>query len=96
MTTKVTENITLLPYRERVKLVLARLGALSNYRTVVELKKPAQVVACEKVVSEWNQRNEAHCNEQRKAHRKQLAEVSDAMIVGDMAKAVELLKKLGA
>ena len=96
MTTKPnTENITLLPYAERVKLVRERLAGL-RYCKSAPLPKPAKVVAAEKVWNEWVAKSEAHHDAQRDAHRAKLNEVQDAMIVGDMLRAVALLQKLKA
>ena len=89
------QNITLLPYSERVKLVRERLNSL-RYHKVDSLTKPAKVLAAEKVVHDWEQKNQDHENAQRDAWRAKLHAVQDAMIVGDMAKAVDLLQKLGA
>jgi hypothetical protein len=96
MTTKPkTENITLLPYAERVKLVRERLAGLRRCETT-PLPKPAKVEAAEALYREWERRAEAHDNEQRAAHRAKLNEISDALIVGDIPKAVALMQKLGA
>lgn len=96
MTTKPkTENITLLPYAERVKLVRERLSGL-RYCKPTPLPKPAKVAAAEAVYREWEKKAEAHEDAQRTAHRAKLNEVQDALIVGDMLKAVTLLQRLGA
>lgn len=96
MTTKPkTDNITFLPYAERVKLVRERLAEL-RYCKTTPLPKPAKVAAAEAVYREWEKKAEAHEDAQRAAHRANLAEVSDALIVGDMPKAVALMQKLGA
>jgi hypothetical protein len=96
MTTKTkTENITLLPYSERVKLVRERLANLRRPK-VVALPKPAKVQAAEKLLREWEQKNEAHEDAQRDAWRAKLHEVQDALIVGDMTRAVSLMQRLGA
>jgi hypothetical protein len=89
------ENITLLPYNERVKLVRERLANLRRPQ-VTSLTKPAKVLAAEKTLNDWLVKNEAHEDAQRQAHRKKLHEVQDALIVGDMAKAVQLMQQLGA
>ena len=90
-----TENITPLPYAERVKLVRERLNGM-RYPKVKPLAKPVRVLAAEKVVEDWREKNTAHEDAQRQAHRAKLNEVQDALIVGDMPKAVALLQKLGA
>lgn len=95
MSTKKTENITLLPYSERVKLVRERLANLRRPK-VVALPKPAKVQAAEKLLREWEQKNEAHEDAQRDAWRAKLHEVQDALIMGDMARAVNLMQRLGA
>lgn len=96
MTTKTkTENITLLPYRERVKLVRERMANLRRPK-VASLPKPAKVRAAEKTLREWEAKNEAHEDAQRDAWRAKLHEVQDALIVGDMARAVALMQRLGA
>lgn len=95
MATSKTENITLLPYSERVKLVRERLANLRRPK-VTPLPKPAKVQAAEKLYREWEQRAEAHEDAQRDAWRAKLHEVQDALILGDMQKAVALMQKLGA
>lgn len=95
MSTTKTENITLLPYRERVKLVRDRVASI-RMPTVQNLKKPARVTAAEKVVREWDELNEAHRHAQRILHKQKLNAVTDALIMGDMAKAVALMQKLEA
>ena len=94
-TTTKTENITLLPYSERVKMVRERLRGMS-YPKTAPLPMPAKVAAAEKVYREWQAKAQAHEDAQRAAHRAKLNEVQDAMIVGDMVKAVALLQKMGA
>lgn len=96
MTTKTkTENITLLPYRERVKLVQQRLQALA-YPKTTPLPKPAKVAAAEKLLREWQAKDDAHQDAQRAKHREQRAAIADALILGDMEKAVTLLRAAGA
>ena len=96
MTTKPkTENITLLPYSERVKLVRERLANLRRPK-VTALPKPAKVQAAEKLLGEWERKNDEHQEAQVAAHRAKLHEVQDALIVGDMARAVTLMQRLGA
>lgn len=90
-----TENITLLPYSERVKLVRERLANLRRPK-VMPLPKPAKVLAAEKLLGEWGAKNDSHCDAQAAAHRAKLHEVQDALIVGDMARAVTLMQRLGA
>ena len=90
-----TENITLLPYSERVKLVRERLANLRRPK-VESLPKPVKVQAAEKKVNDWLVKNEAHEDAQRAAWRAKLHEVQDALIVGDMARAVALMQRLGA
>jgi hypothetical protein len=89
------DNITLLPYSERVKMVRERLNGLRHCKTT-PLAKPAKVAAAEKVYRDWQEKAQAHEDAQREAHRAKLHEVQDAMIVGDMARAVALLQKLKA
>lgn len=95
MATNKTENITLLPYNERVKLVRERLANLRRPK-VAPLPKPAKVQAAEKVFRDWEAKAEAHEDAQRDAWRAKLHEVQDALIVGDMARAVALMQRLGA
>jgi hypothetical protein len=94
MTTKQkANNITLLPYSERLKLVRERLNGL-RYPKTKPLTKSAKVRAAEKVWNEWVAASDAHIDAQRDAHRAKLNEVQDAMIVGDMEKAVQLLQRV--
>jgi hypothetical protein len=96
MATKISnQGMALLPYSERVKLVRERLNGLRRPK-VESLSKPAKVLAAEKLVSEWEEKNDAHEEAQRTAWRAKLHEVQDQLIVGDMARAVLLLQKLGA
>jgi len=95
MTTTKTENITLLPYSERVKLVRERLNGL-RYPKTTPLKKPVKVAAAEQILREWQDKDNEHQEAQRMTHRKKLHAVQDALIVGDMQKAVQLLAALGA
>lgn len=95
MSTKKAENLTLLPYRERVKLVQQRMQAM-QYPKTTPLPKPAKVVAAETLLREWEAKNEAHCEAQRQAHRAKRAAIADALILGQMDKAVELLRAAGA
>ena len=91
----IKENITLLPYRERTKLVRERLQWLRSPK-VIGLYKPAKVLAAEKIVAEWEAKNETHLDAQRASFREKKNAVIDALIVGDTQKAVALLQKLGA
>jgi hypothetical protein len=90
-----TDNITLLPYAERVKLVRERLAGLRHCKTT-PLPKPAKVAAAEALFREWECKSDEHDSAQRAAHRAKLNEISDALIVGDMPKAVALMRKIGA
>jgi len=94
MATK-TEGITLLPYRERVKLVRDRLSSLRQPKHV-DLPKSKRVLAAEAVMSDYHERNQAHRDAQWNAWRLKRHEVEDALIVGDTAKALALLQKFGA
>ena len=58
--------------------------------------KPTKVLAAEKLLGEWEAKNDSHCDAQVAAHRAKLHEVQDALIVGDMARAVSLMQRLGA
>lgn len=87
------DKIAQLPYRERAKLVRERLQHL-RYPSITSLPKPAKVLAAEKIVAEWEERNSAHADAQRAAFREKRNAVSDALILGDMQKAVALLQKL--
>ena len=96
MTTKPkTENITLLPYRERVKLVRERLSGFRQPR-VSDLPKPARVVAAEQVVDAWCKKNTEHRDAAYQGWRMRKNEIEDALIVGDTDKAVKLLQQLKA
>ena len=95
MTSKKVENITLLPYAQRVKLVQDRMRDLERPK-IVDLPKSKRVIAAEKVVADYDYRNEAYTNDQRRASYTKLNLIRDALIVGDMVKAVELLNKYEA
>lgn len=88
-------NITLLPYRERVALVRARLNYL-NYPKTTPLPKPAVVQAAEKRLREWQEKNDAHEEAQLMRWYDRRNEIQDALIVGDMQKAIDLLQRFEA
>jgi len=90
-----TDTILALPYRDRVKLAQERIKSLQRY-TFKPLPKPARVVAAEKLVREWDEKEAAHDRQQRSEHRQKLNAITDALIVGDMQKAVALMQKLEA
>lgn len=88
-------DITLLPYRERVKLVQQRVAHL-RWPSVPDLPKNARVLAAEKVLAEYQKRNQEHEDKVRLGRRQKLNAITDALIVGDMKTAVLLLQKLEA
>lgn len=90
-----TDTILALPYRDRVKLAQERIKSLQRY-TFKPLQKPARVVAAEKLVREWEEKEAEHDRKQRSEHRQKLNAITDALIVGDMQKAVALMQKLEA
>jgi hypothetical protein len=90
-----TDTIMALPYRDRVKLAQERIKSLQRY-TFKPLPKPARVVAAEKLVREWEEKDAAHDRQQRSEHRQKLNAITDALIVGDMQKAVTLMQRLEA
>ncbi len=92
---KTVETTLTLPYRDRVKLAQDRIKYLQRY-TFKPLPKPARVAAAEKLVREWDEKNMEHDRKQRAEHREKLNAITDALIVGDMAKAVALIQKFGA
>jgi quinol monooxygenase YgiN len=51
-------------------------------------------VAAEKLVNEWEEKCAAHDRQQRSEHRQKLNAITDALIVGNMQKAVTLMQKL--
>ena len=96
MTTKPkNDGITLLPYRERVKLVRERLASM-RHPGHTDLPKSQRVLAAEKVLHEYWARNEKAREASYAEHRRRKNEVQDALIVGDMARAVALMQRLGA
>ena len=90
-----TNTILALPYRDRVKLAQERIKSLQRY-TFKPLPKPARVVAAEKLVREWEEKEAEHDRKQRSEHRQKLNAITDALIVGDMQKAVALMQRLEA
>ena len=93
MTTKPkAENITLLPYRERVKLVRERLAAMRAPKHE-GIPKSQRVLAAEKVMHDYYVRNEAAREVAYEVHRKRKHEVQDALILGDTEKAIKLLRE---
>lgn len=89
------DNILAMPYRDRVKLAQERIKYAQRY-SFKQPPKPARVVAAEKVVGEWEAKCDALDRQQRSEHRQKINAITDAIIVGDMAKAVALLQKLEA
>ena len=90
-----TDTILALPYRDRVKLAQERVKSLQRY-TFKPLPKPARVVAAEKLVREWEEKDAEHDRKQRSEHRQKLNAITDALIVGDMKKAVAMMQRLEA
>lgn len=88
-------GITLLPYSERVKLVRSRLNGL-RWPLVKSLPKPQKVQAAEKLLNDWHERDRAHREAELDKWRARRHEVEDALILGDTAKAMALLKALEA
>lgn len=95
MTKASNTNITSLPYRDRVKMAQERIRSVQR-PAIKSLPKPARVVAAEKLVQEWEEKAQEYERKQRAEHREKLNAVTDALIVGDMAKAVNLLQKMEA
>ena len=58
--------------------------------------KPAKVKAAEKVVAEWDERNEAAREAHYAKHQAKVREIEDALILGDGDKVVKLLAAIGA
>jgi hypothetical protein len=90
-----TDTILALPYRDRVKLAQDRIKWLQRY-SFKPLTKPARVVAAERLVREWEEKEAAHDRQQRSEHRQKLNAITDALIVGDMQKAVTMMQQLEA
>ena len=90
-----TDTILALPYRDRVKLAQERIKSLQRY-TFKQLPKPARVVTAEKLVRQWGEKEQEHDRKQRSEHRQKLNAITDALITGDMQKAVTLMQKLEA
>lgn len=90
-----TDTILALPYRDRVKLAQERVKSLQRY-TFKPLPKPARVVTAEKLVRQWEEKEQEHDRKQRSEHRQKLNAITDALIVGDMQKAVTLMQRLEA
>lgn len=83
-----------IPHQERVKIIRERLRKLRMRERFTPLPKSKRVLAAEKVVEEWEERNEWAENAHYEKHRAQVCEVENALILGDMVKVVELLTKL--
>jgi len=94
MSKTTTKDFTLLPYRERVKLVQQRMQAMQHPKTT-PLPKPAKVAAAEKLLREWEAKDEEHREAQRQEQRNKRAAIADALILGDMEQAVKLLRAAG-
>ncbi len=89
-------GITLLPYADRVKLVRARLSDMRLHREFTPLPKSAKVRAAEATIQEWVARNDTHREAHYAAMKAKRHEIEDALILGDVQKAVKLLAALGA
>lgn len=83
------------PYRERLKLLDQRLRDV-RYPTIKPLPKPTKVQAAERVVAEWEAKNEAHIQAQRDAHKAKMNRIKDEVILGNAEEAVRLLRELDA
>jgi hypothetical protein len=81
-----------LPYREKVKMVKDRLQAL-RYPVVNDLPKSVKVRNAEKVLAEWDKANEGYRLQQRQDRRKLHNDICDALCLGDMHKAVTLMRE---
>lgn len=95
MSTRKTGDITLLPYRERVKLIRERLSGM-RWPKHTDIPKSKRVLAAEKVMNEYNERNEKARRAGEDAHRERRNAVQDALILGDTETALKLLKQFGA
>ena len=81
------------PHVLRIKMLNDRLNGF-RYPTIKSLLKPAKVAAAERVVAEWEAKNEAFMQAQRDAHKARVDAIRDCMILGDAEKAVTLLREL--
>lgn len=88
-----TNPFMLLPPKERLVLVRERLGSLRR-PSLKSLPKPKKVLAAEKIIEEWQEKNSQHRDAQRAAYRTKYNEIVDSLIRGDMALAATLLRDL--
>ncbi len=90
-----SNSLATVPYRERLKLLDQRLRDV-RYPTIKQMVKPAKVQAAERVVADWEAKNEAYMQTQRDAHRAKMSRIKDEVILGNADEAVRLLRELDA
>ena len=93
-TKKTTSNP--IPYNTRIKIIRERLARARRTERFAGIPKPAKVKAAEKVVAEWDERNEAAREAHYAKHQAKVREIEDALILGDGDKVVKLLAAIGA
>lgn len=93
-TKKATNNP--IPYNTRIKIIRERLARARRAERFADIPKPAKVKAAEKVVAEWDERNEAARGAHYAKHQAKVREIEDALILGDGDKVVKLLAAIGA
>lgn len=80
---------------ERLKLFKLRLDKL-KWAQCTDLPKPVEVQQAEEAVRAWSIANGEHRRKQSDEHQRNFEAISDAMLLGDMEKALTLLQKLEA
>jgi hypothetical protein len=83
-----------IPYNVRIKIIRERLNRARRAQ-VTSLPKPAKVKAAEKIVSEWEEKEDAHRQAQYDKHREKVREIENAVLLGDNEKVVKLLTDMG-
>lgn len=92
--TKQTATPAMIPHNERVRIIRDRLRTVRHSAPIKDIPKSKRVQSAEKVLAEWEAKNEAARDAQYKAHQAKRREVENAILLGDAQKAVELLNAL--
>lgn len=94
MATKKVSNP--IPYNTRIKVIHERIARARRADRFTEIPKSAKVKAAEKVLAEWEERNESAREAHYQKHQSKVREIEDALILGDGDKVVKLLAAIGA
>ena len=91
-----TKQSNPIPYNTRLKIIRERLARARRAERYESIPKPAKVKAAEKVLAEWEARNDAAREAHYAKHQARVRAIEDALILGDGEKVVKLLAAIGA